>query len=75
MHTLICTTFFYGWGLGWFGYLDRFQMMVTLVPAIWILQLMVSPLWLRRFRYGPAEWLWRALTYGNRPPMRVQQAS
>ena len=38
-------------------------------PVLWILQLFVSPLWLRRFRFGPAEWLWRSLTYGRLQPM------
>jgi uncharacterized protein len=35
--------------------------------VIWLLQLPASILWLRRFRYGPTEWLWRALSYGRRP--------
>ena len=34
-------------------------------------QLVVSPWWLARFRFGPAEWLWRSLTYGRLQPMRV----
>jgi uncharacterized protein len=33
-------------------------------------QLAWSPLWLRHFRFGPAEWLWRYLTYLKRPPLR-----
>jgi len=31
----------------------------------------VSAWWLKRFRFGPAEWLWRKLTYGDVPPMRL----
>jgi uncharacterized protein len=30
----------------------------------------VSPIWLQHFRFGPAEWLWRTLTYGQLQPMR-----
>jgi len=70
-HTLICTTLFYGWGFGLFGRLSRAEMM-AIVPLIWLFQLIVSPIWLARFRFGPAEWLWRSLTYGQRQPMRVQ---
>lgn len=33
-------------------------------------QILFSHLWLRAFAYGPLEWVWRALTYGARPPMR-----
>jgi len=33
-------------------------------------QTLVSHLWLARFRFGPAEWLWRSLTYGKAQPMR-----
>jgi uncharacterized protein len=40
------------------------------VAGIWLVQLIVSPLWLRHYRFGPAEWLWRSLTYGARQPMR-----
>lgn len=34
-------------------------------------QMAASRWWLRRYRFGPAEWLWRTLTYGQTPPMRV----
>jgi len=69
LETLICTTVFYGHGLGLFGSVDRLQQLL-LTTAIWIVLLGLAPLWLRRFRYGPLEWLWRSLTYGHRVPMR-----
>ncbi len=70
-HTLICTTIFYGYGLGLFGKVERFYLLL-IVFTIWILQLYISPLWLKHFRFGPAEWLWRTLTYMKRQPMRVR---
>lgn len=73
MHTLICTTIFYGYGLGLFGRVERFGLM-GFVLGIWILQLLVSPIWLKHFRFGPAEWLWRSLTYWRRQPMRIARA-
>jgi uncharacterized protein len=66
--TIICTTIFYGYGLGLFGHLNRFPLMAFVV-AVWLLQLWLSPWWLSRFRYGPAEWLWRSLSYRRRQPM------
>jgi len=69
MQSLICTLLFYGHGLGWFGSVERVGQ-VGIVAAIWLLQLAWSPLWLRHFRFGPAEWVWRALTYGTWPAMR-----
>jgi uncharacterized protein len=41
-----------------------------MVAAMFALQLWLSPLWLRRFRFGPLEWLWRSLTYWRRQPLR-----
>jgi uncharacterized protein len=46
----------------------------VLVIGIYGLQLLFSTWWLRSFHYGPLEWCWRALTYGQRPPMRRQAA-
>jgi uncharacterized protein len=40
------------------------------VFAVWIALLIISPLWLGYFRFGPAEWFWRSLTYWKRQPMR-----
>jgi uncharacterized protein len=70
MQTIICTTLFEGWGLGFFGRLDRFALL-GVVASIWLVQLAVSPLWLRHFRFGPMEWLWRSLTYWRIYPMRM----
>jgi len=69
--TILCTTIFYGYGLGLFARFDRAALMVFVV-AIWVLQLVVSPIWLKRFRFGPLEWLWRTLTYGEAQPFRVR---
>ncbi|OFE11357.1 hypothetical protein PHACT_12425 [Pseudohongiella acticola] len=68
MHTLICGFIFYGHGLGQFGQIDR-SGQIVIVFGIWILQLLVSPMWLRHFRFGPLEWLWRSLTYWRFQPM------
>ena len=69
--SLICTAIFYGWGLGR-AFTLRSAACVGLALAIFALQVLVARLWLRRFRFGPAEWLWRALVYLQRPPMRVR---
>lgn len=69
--TLICTTIFYGYGFGLFGRVNRFALLVIVV-GVWILLVTVSSWWLGRYRFGPAEWLWRALTYRARPAMRVK---
>lgn len=62
MQSLICTMVFTGLGFGLYGQLQRYQLYYV-VAAIWAVQLIWSPLWLRYFRYGPLEWLWRSLTY------------
>ncbi|MDR7343025.1 uncharacterized protein J2X14_001429 [Pantoea alhagi] len=59
LQTLICTTLFYHFGL--FLHFDRLQLLM-LVPPVWLANLLFSTLWLRRFRQGPLEWLWRKLT-------------
>ena len=74
MQTPICSTLFYGYGLGWFGHLERYQILLVAV-AIWIFQLWLSPLWLRHCRFGPMEWVWRSLTYWKRQPFRQRAAT
>jgi uncharacterized protein len=69
MHSIVCAFVFYGIGFGLYARLHRHELYYV-VGAIWLLQLVVSPLWLARYRFGPLEWLWRWLTYGERPPLR-----
>jgi uncharacterized protein len=69
LHSVITSALFLGWGLALAGRLDYSRQLV-MVAAIWTLQLIWSPLWLRRYKFGPAEWLWRSLTYWERQPMR-----
>ncbi|MFC0141993.1 DUF418 domain-containing protein YeiB [Erwinia mallotivora] len=59
LQTLICTTLFNR--LGWFNQLDRLHLLLV-VPLVWLCNLLFSVLWLRFFRQGPVEWLWRRLT-------------
>jgi uncharacterized protein len=68
--SLIAAFIFYGPGLGYFNQIDRVGQML-IVASVWVLQLIVSSLWLKRFRFGPLEWLWRSLTYGVRQPFRI----
>ena len=68
--SVICTLIFYGHGFGLFEQVDRLSQ-IALVVAIWVLQLIWSPWWLARFRFGPLEWLWRSLTYMKLQPMAV----
>ena len=70
LQTVLGTFVFYGHGLGWFQSTARPGQMAV-VFAIWALQLVASPMWLERFRFGPAEWVWRSLTYWKLQPFRL----
>jgi uncharacterized protein len=72
--SLICTAIFYGWGGGLFGRIERAPLL-AFVLGIWILELTWSTWWLRRFRFGPVEWLWRSLTYRERQPFSISALS
>ena len=67
--SLIATFVFYGWGLGLYGSLSRWQAWL-LVPIVWAIMLAWSKPWLDRFHYGPFEWVWRSLSRGALQPMR-----
>lgn len=70
MHSIICSFLFTGYGLALYGKLQRYEIYYV-VAAIWLFQLVVSPIWLRHFRFGPLEWVWRSLTYWKKQPMRL----
>jgi uncharacterized protein len=61
---------FFGYGLGYFGHLGLFDTLVF-GAAFYACQMALSTWWLRRFRFGPVEWLWRTLMYGRWQPMIV----
>ena len=62
LESVICTFIFYGHGLALYGRVERTGQ-AAVVLGVWALLLVVCPLWLRFFRFGPAEWAWRALAY------------
>ena len=69
--SLIAGMIFYGHGFGLFGTMTRFQLL-GVVFSVWIVQLIVSPIYLSMFRQGPLEWLWHRLVYwrGEPPPLK-----
>lgn len=68
--SVICGWIFYGYGLGQFG---RLGVAATLAIGIfvYVAQAVFSAWWLRRYRFGPVEWLWRSCMYGVPQPMRA----
>lgn len=67
--TLVMAALFQGWGLGLFGRLSRAELL-WLAPPAWAAMLAWPAPWLRRYRYGPLEWLWRSLARLEWQPMR-----
>ena len=67
--SLVMTTLFYGYGLGFYGQLSRFELWLPVLGA-WVVMLLWSKPWLDRYRYGPFEWLWRSLARGRLERMR-----
>jgi uncharacterized protein len=67
--SVICALLFYGYGFGLWNEVSRAGLW-GIVALIWTAQLLWSPWWLARFRFGPLEWLWRSLTYWKAQPMR-----
>lgn len=69
MQTVICTFLFYGHGFGLFGNVNRVGQMLIVI-LIFAFQMWISPLWLKHFRFGPLEWVWRSLTYRKLQAMK-----
>ncbi len=69
--SVLCQTIFI-WG-PWklFGKLEYYQLMYV-VAGVWVVNLILSTMWLRSFAYGPVEWLWRSLTYAKLQPFRLK---
>ena len=67
--SISCSLLFNGFGFGLYGKLEYYQL-YAVVAAVWACNLILSPIWLHYFRFGPMEWVWRSLTYWKRQPMR-----
>ncbi len=67
--SIVLSAIFYGWGLGLFGRLGE-TYAAAIGVAIFVAQIALSAAWLRRFRFGPVEWLWRSFTYGEKQRWR-----
>ena len=72
MQSVVCTLLFYNYGLGLFQKVGP-ALQLGVAFALFGLQVLWSIAWFRHFRFGPAEWLWRALTYGRAPEMRRRE--
>jgi uncharacterized protein len=68
-HGFVIAAFTYQWGLGLYGEMGPFWGLMA-VFAIFPLMIIASSWWIRRFQFGPFEWLWRTLTYGQIQPFR-----
>jgi uncharacterized protein len=69
MHSIFAMVIFTGVGFGLFGKLQRHELLYV-VFSIWLFQLILSPIWLKYFQFGPLEWMWRNLSYQNKHPFR-----
>jgi uncharacterized protein len=74
MESVLCTLFFYNYTTGLYG---RIGPALALIPTVVLFgaQIVVSNWWLKRYRFGPMEWLWRGMTYGKFPAMRVAESA
>lgn len=69
LQSLVFGFIFFGYGLGYFGRLGAFSTLVLGI-AVFAMQCWLSAVWLRHYRFGPLEWLWRSLMYGHPQAMR-----
>ncbi len=68
LQSLVMAYIMQHWGLGRFADFSRAQLL-AMVFAIYAAQIVLSNLWMRVFRFGPTEWLWRTLTYLRPQPI------
>lgn len=73
VQSLVCGLIFYGVGFAMFGKMQRYEIYLVVV-IVWLVQIIYSHAWLRFFRFGPFEWLWRSLTYWKKQPFRKSHA-
>lgn len=69
LQSVIATFIFYGHGLGLYGKISRAEQWLF-VLGIWAFEIVFSRWWLKRFKFGPFEWLWRSLSYWKIQPLK-----
>jgi uncharacterized protein len=72
--SLVFGWIFYSYGLGLFGRVGAATALAIGI-CVYIIQVLVSIQWLRYFRFGPVEWLWRTLMYGTPQRLRLHLPS
>jgi uncharacterized protein len=70
IQTLMFSSLFYGYAFGQAGKIGPAAVCLYAL-TFFAIQVVIANLWLKKFRYGPAEWLWRSLTYRQRQPLRL----
>jgi len=70
LQSILCTFIFYGHGLGLFARIER-KYQILFVLLVWFVQISLTELWVRLYKFGPVEWLWRSLIYGQRQPLKL----
>ncbi len=73
MHSVVFSLLFYGYAVGWF-YRVGPALSLVIAFALYAIQVVYSNWWMKRYRFGPMEWLWRTMTYGK-PPAMTQSVS
>jgi len=67
--TIICTTLFYSYGFALYGKTGP-ALNLLIVIVVFSFQLILSYWWIKFYRFGPVEWIWRSLTYKKWQPLK-----
>ncbi len=71
MQSVICCLIFMSYGGGWYGQVGPIKL-IGIATTIYLGQALFSHWWLKRYQFGPMEWLWRTLTYRRAQPMKLK---
>lgn len=74
IQSLVCSAVFFGYGFAAYGRLGAAQAL-AFATLLYASQMFISAIWLRYFRFGPIEWVWRSMMYGRMPPMQRSQSA
>ena len=72
LQSLLCNLIFYSYGFALFDSMNRIELL-GVTAGVWIVQILLSNLWMRHYRFGPLEWLWRSMSYWKAQPLRLRR--